>query len=287
MVARRRATGGVRKVRAPQRRVAGNSRPPRGEDQRHSDDAGFGRSETRQALPGARPNRRAQLDGATRRGRGALPSPRVGRMSRRATGGPRWMAIRDGASRSDKTRLTDRLADTSPLRPRLSADPTNALERPRWSAWNGHRGRGPSAAAGQSSSGRNVWGAVQALQIGAAEFEVAEGDRHAAVRQQALHVVHPVRAGLDLDQAPERAPLDPLGREPIRLRIRGDDRQWQGHRVRTGPRSHIGRATVPVGRRSLTSPEMPRQHAKRTRLAPSSEGICVTEGSWRRTAAPR
>jgi len=118
-------------------------------------------------------------------------------------------------------------------------------------------------------------------------FEVAEGDRHAAVRQQALHVVHPVRAGLDLDQAPERAPLDPLGREPIRLRIRGDDRQWQGHRVRTGPRSHIGRATVPVGRRSLTSPEMPRQHAKRTRLAPSSEGVCATEGSWRRTAAPR
>ena len=30
----------VRKVRAPQRRVAGNSRPPRGEDQCHSDDAG-------------------------------------------------------------------------------------------------------------------------------------------------------------------------------------------------------------------------------------------------------
>ena len=53
---------GVRKVRAPQREVAGNSRPPRGEDQRHSDDAGRrepGRSETRQALPGARPNRRA------------------------------------------------------------------------------------------------------------------------------------------------------------------------------------------------------------------------------------
>src|SRR5439155_26884993 len=28
-----------------------------------------------------------------RRGRGALPSPRVGRMNRRATGGQRWMAI--------------------------------------------------------------------------------------------------------------------------------------------------------------------------------------------------
>src|SRR5207342_248326 len=50
--------------------------------------------------------------GDRRRGRGALPSPRVGRMSRRATGGPRWMAI--PACRKagqDRTRLTDRLAD--------------------------------------------------------------------------------------------------------------------------------------------------------------------------------
>ena len=50
-----------------------------------------GRSETRQTLPGARPNRRAQPRSAG--GRGALPSPRVGCMSRRATGGPRWMAV--------------------------------------------------------------------------------------------------------------------------------------------------------------------------------------------------
>ena len=32
----------VRKVRAPQRRVAGNTRPSRDEDQCHSDDAGGG-----------------------------------------------------------------------------------------------------------------------------------------------------------------------------------------------------------------------------------------------------
>ena len=37
------------------------------------------------------------MAGDRRRGRGALPSPRVGRMSRRATGGPRWMAIPVGA----------------------------------------------------------------------------------------------------------------------------------------------------------------------------------------------
>src|SRR5205085_11900641 len=32
----------------------------------------------------------------------------------RATGGLRWMAIRDGASRRDRTRRTDRLADALP-----------------------------------------------------------------------------------------------------------------------------------------------------------------------------
>ena len=31
--------GGVRNVRAPRRRVAGNARPPRGEDQRHRDES--------------------------------------------------------------------------------------------------------------------------------------------------------------------------------------------------------------------------------------------------------
>ena len=41
-VARRRATGGVRNVRAPRRRVAGNARPPRGEDQRHRDESAAG-----------------------------------------------------------------------------------------------------------------------------------------------------------------------------------------------------------------------------------------------------
>ena len=49
--------------------------------------------------------------------------------------------------------------------------------------------------------------------------------RHAAVGQEALDVVEAVRAGLDLDEATERAPLDPLGGEPIGLRIRGRDRQ--------------------------------------------------------------
>ena len=56
-------------------------------------------------------------------------------------------------------------------------------------------------------------------------FEVAEGDRNTAVGQEALDVVYAVRSGIDLDETPERAPLDPLGGEPIGLRIRGHDRE--------------------------------------------------------------
>jgi hypothetical protein len=109
---------GVRKVRAPQRRVAGNARPSRDEDQCHSDDADHRRKPAVGVKRGKLHPEQGQIGGrnpcgATRRGRGALPSPRVGRKSRRATGGPRRMAIparRFGAGR-DRTRLTDRLAD--------------------------------------------------------------------------------------------------------------------------------------------------------------------------------
>ena len=111
MVARRRACpAGVRKVRAPQRRVAGNSRPPRGEDQCHSDDAGV-RKEAGVKRGKLYPEQ-GQVGGRNpvRRGRGALPSPRVGRMSRRATGGLRWMAIaassrKRGAAQNSAYRL--------------------------------------------------------------------------------------------------------------------------------------------------------------------------------------
>jgi hypothetical protein len=121
---------GVRKVRAPQRRVAGNSRPSRDEDQCHSDDAARGascrRSETGKLHPEQGQIGGRNPCGATRRGRGALPSPRVGRMSCRATGGLRWMAIRDGASRRDRTRLTDGLADALFAITRLVADASSA-----------------------------------------------------------------------------------------------------------------------------------------------------------------
>jgi len=122
---------GVRKVRAPQRRVAGNARPSRDEDQCHSDDADRRRKPSVGVKRGKLHPEQGQIGGrnpcgATRRGRGALPSPRVGRMSRRATGGLRWMAIRDGASRRDRTRLTDGLADARSAITRLIADASSA-----------------------------------------------------------------------------------------------------------------------------------------------------------------
>src|SRR3954463_13247698 len=68
-----------------------------------------GRSETGKLYP-----EQGQIGGRNpvRRGRGALPSPRVGRTSRRVTGGPRWMTVaRFAEAAGHRTRLTDRLAD--------------------------------------------------------------------------------------------------------------------------------------------------------------------------------
>ena len=217
MVARRPGQpGGVRKVRAPQRRVAGNARPPRGEDQCHSDDAGFGAGVKRGKLyPEQGQIGGRNPCGATRRGRGALPSPRVGRMSRRVTGGLRWMAIRRDASRGDRTRLTDRLADTStsPRRrdPRHRSDPrdrqrggarvhdTAACGSACWSrSFAGSRSLS-ALRSDRRETGRLVLVGAERVRrrAGVADrrgrLEVAEGDRHAAVRQQALDVVQPAR----------------------------------------------------------------------------------------------
>ena len=84
------ACGGVtrhpRKVRAPRRKVAGNSRPPRGADQRHRDEsvpvsAGPGETGKLYLVQG-------QIGGHVWRKlhRGASLRSRVGRKRRRATG---------------------------------------------------------------------------------------------------------------------------------------------------------------------------------------------------------
>jgi len=143
-------------------------------------------------------------------------------MSRRATGGPRWMAIRDGASRRDRTRLTDGLADAS-----------TASRQPR-------RCVGLRSARSEGTPRRHppeVSVLVRAERVGRRagvadrrrRLEMAEGDRHAAVREEALHVVQPVGAALELDEAAERATLDPLRRQSVRVDVRRHDRERQSH----------------------------------------------------------
>jgi hypothetical protein len=58
---------GVRKVRAPQRRVAGNTRPSRDEDQCHSDDAVAGASRSRSETGKLHPEQ-GQIGGRNRSG---------------------------------------------------------------------------------------------------------------------------------------------------------------------------------------------------------------------------
>ena len=70
--------------------------------------------------------------------------------------------------------------------------------------------------------------------------EVAEGDRHAAIRQQAFDVIQTIGPDLDLDEPPERAALDPLRGEAVRIGVGLDNRQGQGHRDELGPRSGYG-----------------------------------------------
>src|SRR6476469_10896776 len=129
-------------------------------------------------------------------------------MSRRATGGQRWMAIPTAraSARWDRTRLTGRLADT----------PTT--------------GPGSRRAAGSVLVGtEDVW-----RDAGVADrrrgLQVAQGDRDLPVGEQALHVVDAISPGLDIDQAPERAALDPMRRQVIGVWLRRDHRERKGHR---------------------------------------------------------
>ena len=74
-------------------------------------------------------------------------------------------------------------------------------------------------------------------------IEVAQRDRQAAVGEQALDVVQPLRAALDLDEPAERAALDPLGREPIRIGLGGDQRE-RGGRVATRGAGRVTRGEL-------------------------------------------
>ena len=73
---------GVRKVRAPQRRVAGNARPSRDEDQCHSDDAAAGASRRRSETGKLHPEQ-GQIGGRNRgQPRGEVRCPALGSAAR-------------------------------------------------------------------------------------------------------------------------------------------------------------------------------------------------------------
>ena len=130
----------------------------------------------------------------------------------------RRMAIpsaRFGAA-GDRTRLTDRLADVVPL---------------------------ARASAGLVLVGAEDVRRDAGVADGRCGLEVAQGDRHLAVREQALHVVDPLGPGLDVDQAAKRAALDAVRRQVIGVGLGRDDREGQSHDGGVQPRSGVRRVS--------------------------------------------
>ena len=57
-------------------------------------------------------------------------------------------------------------------------------------------------------------------------LEIAQRDRDLPIGEQALDVVDAIRARLHVDQPPERAALDPVGRQMVGVRLGRYDGQW-------------------------------------------------------------
>ncbi len=95
-----------RKVRAPQRRVAGNARPPRGEDQCHRDVARAGLSPNRDVKRGKLCSEQGQIGG---RGSGARATGRPGGRGRAAQSSGRPLEL----SGNRRPEMDDRHCDLS------------------------------------------------------------------------------------------------------------------------------------------------------------------------------
>ena len=166
------------------------------------------------------------MPGDRRRGRGALPSPRVGRKSRWATGGPRWMAIPDarfggggtelGLQTASLTSIADLAGHSRVGRSARSLTHLVAPRLPAPAAWTGLPGR-RSVLVGAEDVRRRAGVADRRGRI-----EIAQGDGELAIREEAFHVVDPLGAGLDIDQPSKRAALDAVRRQLIGVGIRRD-----------------------------------------------------------------
>jgi hypothetical protein len=214
-----------------------------------------------------------------RRGRGALPSPRVGRRSRRATGGLRWMAIRRASG--DRTRLTDRLADISFVREmtlrsiRSGATPKISPTEVLWRV--------------DAGSGRVAQSFVQEIPDGGRSV-VGSTSRHATDTR--------ARAG--------HAPLGSQPRSlwnddrPAQKSGPGSDRRSGGRGARTADQAPSTRSanhcaagsstwrgpnstgSSPVTWRSVTSRSIATPRSPGTRAGPGSSSFTAWMTAWRR-----
>ena len=133
--------------------------------------------------------------------------------------------------------------------PAREASGQNSAYRP--SRWHANRGRKPGATrAGQSSSGRKMCAAVQALQIGVAASRSPSGSGSLAIGVEALGLVHPLVGRFDHDEPAERAATDPVVGEAVGLVLGRCDGQLDGHSARS---RILGRASMRTsGDRTVT-----------------------------------
>ena len=167
-------------------------------------------------------------------------------MSRRATDGPRWMAIPVAPQGVGGTELGLQTASLT-----LATD------------------LAPPHAGGdvQSSSGRKMCGATHALQIGVAASRSPRGIGTLRSGIEAFHVVDPLGTDLHVDQAPKRAALDAVRRQVKGVGLGRDDGQREGHVSGLWASWRcVERMIGRLWRRSLAPAVASRQHAKGTRL---------------------
>jgi hypothetical protein len=189
------------------------------------------------------------LAGNRRRGRGALPSPRVGRKSRRATDSHRWMAITvcretSGTELGLQTALLTHPGSAVGFRTHDDSRANRGLEAhcPPASIHTIARDPRPWMRSVLVRA-EDVWRGAGVADRGR-RLEIAQRDRDLAVRVEAFDVIDPLATDLDVDQPAERAPLDAMRRQVEGVGLRRDYRERERHVAGREPRARIERVTA-------------------------------------------